>query len=706
MLRALSLLVVALGCALVAPVGGAATTQTFVTLTFDNDTLSEYTLGFQQALQPAGVNATFYVDSGTLVGGSSSKFMSWSQLSALASAGNDVGGKTVDGTNLTTLTAAQQIAEICNDRQSLLSHGAAPSTFAYPGGVSNSTIQSEVQGCGYGNARTAGSLSPSGPTYAEAVPPKSWLGLRAYAPAGQVTLSSLEAIVSGAASHGGGWVPVVINKVCSQALDPANYGTCTASAGWIELGDLQAFVSWVQSSGQANGAPAGTSFRTIGATAAAADAVAPTTTISCNGAACQSTLYPSTVQVTLSPTDVGSGVASTHYTTDGTTPTLASPTYTRPFPITASATVQYRSWDGAGNAETVHAQSITVQLPPDSTPPTTTISCNGTACRSGTYYSPVTVTLTATDNTGGWGVDKTYYTTGGSIPTTSSTVYTGPFSVKGPSTVRFFSTDLAGNVEAVSSQPLQVSTVVSLTFDDAYQNQWLYAVPLLRSHNMNATWYVITSDSDVPYQCCMSWAELDTLQSQGDDVGSHTVDHPDLTQLTTDQITQEVCGSRQDMINNGIQDPVSFAYPFGTYNSTVEGIVQQCGFTNARQGGGISTSNTTPTAPYIETLPARDPLAVRTIAVDGASPMTLADLEAFVNAAASHGGGWLPLTFHNVCDRGAPDYSTCMSSYGPIDDTVLAQFLDWLQAAGQPGGAPSGVVVQTMRAAMGLAAGS
>src|SRR5205085_10206506 len=154
--------------------------------------------------------------------------MSWSQLSALQTAGNDIGGKTVDNTSLTPMTAAQLIAEICNDRQSLLSHVLKPGTFAYPGGAFNAQIQTETQNCGYGNARTAGSLSPAGPAYAESLPPKSWLGLRAYAPGGQVTLANLEALVSGAASHGGGWAPIVIQKVCSQTLDPSNYSTCTS----------------------------------------------------------------------------------------------------------------------------------------------------------------------------------------------------------------------------------------------------------------------------------------------------------------------------------------------------------------------------------------------------------------------------------------------------------------------------------------------
>ena len=77
--------------------------------------------------------------------------------------------------------------------------------------------------------------------------------------------------------------------------------------------------------------------------------------------------------------------------------------------------------------------------------------------------------------------------------------------------MNFFSTDLAGNTEAVNGQSVQVSTVVTLGFDDAYQNQWRYAVPLLRSHNMNATWYPITSGV-TSFQCCMSWAQLATLR--------------------------------------------------------------------------------------------------------------------------------------------------------------------------------------------------
>jgi Chitobiase/beta-hexosaminidase C-terminal domain len=74
------------------------------------------------------------------------------------------------------------------------------------------------------------------------------------------------------------------------------------------------------------------------------------------------------------------------------------------------------------------------------------------------------VTLSATDN-GRSGVANTYNTRR-STQTTSSTVYTGPFTVKQDTTVTFFSTDLAGYAEQVNTQVINFKTVVSLTFDD------------------------------------------------------------------------------------------------------------------------------------------------------------------------------------------------------------------------------------------------
>jgi peptidoglycan/xylan/chitin deacetylase (PgdA/CDA1 family) len=694
-------LAVVAGFAATSPAAQAAG-GTIVSLNFDNNTTSQYTLGWQQALQPAGVTATFYVSSGSVATTPSPSHVTWSQLSSLAAAGNDIGGKTVDNTSLTSMTAAQQVAEICNDRQSLLSHGLNPDTFAYPGGAYNTTIESEAQGCGYGNARTAGSLSPTGPTYAETLPPKTWLALRAYAPTGQVSLASLEALVTGAAAKGG-WVPIVIGKVCSQTADPTNYSTCTASSGWIDLGDLQTFLSWVKNAGQAGGAPAGVTFGTMGATAASVDTTAPVTTISCNGSPCQTSAYTSTVSVALAATDTGTGVASTHYTTDGSTPTLSSPAYTGPFPAAQTTTVNYASWDNAGNAETAHSQTITLAQAPDTTPPTTTISCNGAPCSSTGYTAPVTVTLSATDNPGGWGVAHTYYTTDGSTPTTSSTVYTGPFTVKKNTTVKFFSTDLAGNAEQVNTQAIPFTVVVTLSFDDGIDNQYtLGFLHALQPHNLTGTFFINTGITGTDGS--MTWDQITALSNAGNEIGGHTLNENNIKGCTDQQTCiNDVCQDRQNLVSHGF-NPVDFAYPFGSYDANAESIVQGCGYTGARAAGGIDVSSPGGGPVYSESIPSKNVLAVRTDynAPTGnpanVPPLQLPDMQAAVNGAAANGGGWIIFTFHQVCDQtlDPSNYSSCVADWGPVELSTLNALISWLQNAGQAGDAPVGTVIKTM----------
>jgi hypothetical protein len=184
------------------------------------------------------------------------------------------------------------------------------------------------------------------------------------------------------------------------------------------------------------------------------DPTAPTSTISCNGAACGRG-YPAPVSVSLSATDTGgSGLAAIYYTTDGSVPTASSTAYSSPFMVSSTEQVRYRGYDVAGNVEATKAKLVVI----DTIAPTAFISCSGHTCGGRWWGGAMRVKLRGVD-TGGSGVASIHYTTNGSLPTLASPLYRGPFALPSTKTVKFRSFDWAGNSSAVGSAFVKVDRV-------------------------------------------------------------------------------------------------------------------------------------------------------------------------------------------------------------------------------------------------------
>lgn len=98
----------------------------------------------------------------------------------------------------------------------------------------------------------------------------------------------------------------------------------------------------------------------------------------------------------------------------------------------------------------------------DVTPPATTASDSPAANGAGWHNtSPVAVTLSATDNAGGSGVQAIRYTLDGSDPRNSLTAitYTSPFSVAATTTVRYSAIDNANIEEAPGTHVVRIDEV-------------------------------------------------------------------------------------------------------------------------------------------------------------------------------------------------------------------------------------------------------
>lgn len=212
------------------------------------------------------------------------------------------------------------------------------------------------------------------------------------------------------------------------------------------------------------------------------------------------------------------------------------------------------------------------------------------------------------------------------------------------------------------------SAVISLTFDDSDEDQYTNAFPILQQYGMDATFYVITGYVGVN-SGNLTLPQLQALYNAGDEIGGHTVLHPDLTQVTTAEATREVCDSRDTLLNWGF--PVTdFAYPYGSYDSAAEGIVQQCGYNSARSDSNIRSPYGCQTGcPVAETIPPADPYAFQA-PQSIQDTWSLADLESLVTQAEGV-GGWQPIILHHVCENACNPYS--------VTPEMLTAFLAWLQ---------------------------
>ena len=102
------------------------------------------------------------------------------------------------------------------------------------------------------------------------------------------------------------------------------------------------------------------------------------------------------------------------------------------------------------------AVSDTIVL--DTTGPVTTATP-----KAGKYNSVQKITLSASDNPNGSGVDKIYYTIDGKTPTTSSSVYSTPIVLTKNTTLKYFAVDKMGNKEAVKTAEYTINKAKFVT---------------------------------------------------------------------------------------------------------------------------------------------------------------------------------------------------------------------------------------------------
>jgi hypothetical protein len=156
--------------------------------------------------------------------------------------------------------------------------------------------------------------------------------------------------------------------------------------------------------------------------------------------------YTTAQTVTISDATGGTTI---YYTTNGTTPTTSSSVYSGPVTVSSSESLE------AIAVETGHTTSspgtaaykIVPLLPPPTFSPA-----------GGTYATAQTVTIG--DATGGTTI---YYTTNGTTPTTSSSVYSGPVAVSASGTLQAIALETGYTTSVTGSATYTISSTVSVS---------------------------------------------------------------------------------------------------------------------------------------------------------------------------------------------------------------------------------------------------
>lgn len=225
--------------ALVAPPAGAAPDDppTVVSLTFDDGNSDQ--LAAAAIMKSHGMPGTFYVYSGAI---GMSGFLTLAQLNGLAADGNEIGGHTLNHTDLTTLPTEEARRQICLDRANLHAWGLAPRSFAYPFAMTSPAISQLVQGCGYNSARNLGDIESrfgcAGCPPAESIPPSSPYETKALDQVDSTwTLQDFKDAVTNAEQAGGGWVQLTFHNFCGAVCGELSVSEAvfTEFLDWLAL---------------------------------------------------------------------------------------------------------------------------------------------------------------------------------------------------------------------------------------------------------------------------------------------------------------------------------------------------------------------------------------------------------------------------------------------------------------------------------------
>ncbi len=134
---------------------------------------------------------------------------------------------------------------------------------------------------------------------------------------------------------------------------------------------------------------------------------------------------------------------------------------------------------------------------------------------------------------------------------------------------------------------------VVVSFDDGYRTFYSYTYPIIKKHGIKSVNYIIYNF--VGRQNNMDAYMIEQLVKDGlVEIGSHTLNHPDITSISEEQLKSEIIESKNLLEKRFNTKVTSFCYPYGFYNEKAFPFVRDAGYLTAvttKEGSLVSENN-------------------------------------------------------------------------------------------------------------------
>lgn len=144
-----------------------------------------------------------------------------------------------------------------------------------------------------------------------------------------------------------------------------------------------------------------------------------------------------------------------------------------------------------------------------------------------------------------------------------------------------------------------VAKYIAFTFDDGYANNYYYAFPLLKKYNATATFFLVYNAINTAGY--MTDVQLYDMLWSGMCIGSHTLSHPNLLTVGSDNFKRELAGSKM-LLGQCFEEVIveSLSYPNGLYNDEIVQATADAGYKEGVTGiMGVNTYESFAKAPFL-----------------------------------------------------------------------------------------------------------